>query len=593
MEKITFDELDLPVSIKKAIDEQNFDFATEIQAKSIPLIREGKDVIGKSQTGTGKTIAFGIPAIEAIDAKSPRKNVQVLIICPTRELAIQASDEFKKLSKYTEGVNIAEVYGGAPMQPQIMKLRRANVVIGTPGRIMDHLRRKTMKITNLKMIVLDEADEMLSMGFREDIESILQDAPDDRQTVLFSATMPPAIIHITKEFQKDPVIVSINAKQITLDNIQQYYYTAPVPKKKEVLNVVLRYHNPNRCIIFVNTKKMAEELMEYLRREGYSCDGLHGDMRQPQRTKVMGDFKSGNLNILIATDVAARGIDVNDIDLVINFDVPQNSEYYVHRIGRTGRAGKKGTAVTICAGNRFTRELLQLVRLTKSKIEELPLPDNTIIQKMLDEKYLNVITDNIAKGNFHYENVFSQLVENGISEKDIALCALEMHFGEPKIIEEIKVTPKKRERHKSDSIGVGNRIMLNIGRNQHCAPNHIVGAITEMTNLRGSDIGKIDIYGKYSVVTVPKTEMQHVIDRMTDRKICGIAVECSPYTDDKAGGYSDRKRDNPKFRGNNRDRDRKRSYGDRSYGSRKGSSSRTSKDYDGPRVPSGRKSHNA
>lgn len=589
MEKVTFDQLDLPTSIKKAIDEQNFEYATEIQARSIPLIREGKDVIGKSQTGTGKTIAFGIPAIEAIDPSAARKNVQVLIICPTRELALQASDEMKKLSKYTEGVCIAEVYGGAPMQLQITKLKRANVVIGTPGRIMDHLRRKTMKISNLKMIVLDEADEMLSMGFREDIESILKDAPDDRQTVLFSATMPPAIIQITKSFQRDPELISINSKMVTLDNIQQYYYSAPVSKKKEVLNVILQYHNPGRCIIFVNTKKMAEEITEYLRGENYSCDGLHGDMRQPQRTKVMGDFKNGNLSILAATDVAARGIDVNDIDLVINYDVPQNSEYYVHRIGRTGRAGKKGTAVTICAGNRYTRELLQLGRLAKSKIEELPLPDNSLIQKKQNEKNLSVIMENISKGNFHYEQIFDQLIENGISEKDVALCALEMCFGEPKKIEELKVTPRKREKRKVDFDRSANRLMLNIGRNQHCAPNHIVGAITEITDLKGKDIGKIDIYGKYSVVTVPKTEMQNVIDALDNRKICGITVSCTPYSDDQATNVASKRRDNPKYRDKSKSRDRdrykKRNFADKPYGS--------GKSFDEKRISRGKKKHNA
>lgn len=551
MGKITFEQLNLPVSIKKAIDEQNFEFATEIQAKSIPIIRSGSDVIGKSQTGTGKTIAFGIPAIEAVDPKLPKKNVQILILCPTRELALQASDEIKKLSKYTDNVCVTEVYGGAAMQPQIMKLKRANLVIGTPGRIMDHLRRKTMNISNLKMIVLDEADEMLSMGFREDIETILKDAPEERQTVLFSATMPPAIINITKTFQKDPELVSINAKQVTLDNISQFYYSAPVTKKNEVLNVILQYHNPSRCIIFVNTKKMAEDINEYLRDKGYSCDGLHGDMRQPQRTKVMNDFKTGNLNILIATDVAARGIDVNDIDLVINYDVPQNSEYYVHRIGRTGRAGKEGTAITICAGNRNLRELLQLGHLTKSKISELPLPDNKLVQQKQNENNMETILSNLEKGNFHYGDILDTLVSKGISERDIALCTLEMFFGEPKKVDELKVVPKQKVKRKADFEVNGNRIMLNIGRNQHCAPNHIVGAITEFTDTKGKDIGKIDVYGKYSVVTVPKNKIGSIISSLDNKKICGITVSCTQYSDSQADSLSTRKRDNPRFHDKN------------------------------------------
>lgn len=255
MNETSFKELNLPREIQRAIDELGFETATEIQANAIPLIREGRDVIGRSQTGTGKTLAFGIPAIEIIDPMLQSRSVQVLIVCPTRELALQAGIEIKKLAKYKIGVSTAEIYGGAPMEAQIQKLRRANIVIGTPGRIMDHLRRRTMRLHDLKMIVLDEADEMLSMGFREDIETILQDAPEERQTILFSATMPPAIMALTKDFQQDPQLVAVNVKQATVENIEQSFYEIPTGQKMDALAALLQYHDSKRTIIFANTKK--------------------------------------------------------------------------------------------------------------------------------------------------------------------------------------------------------------------------------------------------------------------------------------------------------------------------------------------------
>ncbi|MFY9378670.1 MAG: DEAD/DEAH box helicase, partial [Acutalibacteraceae bacterium] len=396
MSTLSFEELNLTPKVKRAIDEMGFDTATSIQSKAIPVIRTGVDVIGRSQTGTGKTVAFAIPAIERVDTHESKVTLQVLILCPTRELAQQACQEFERLTKFKRGINVVDVYGGAPMERQISRLKRANVVVGTPGRIMDHMRRKTIKLDNLKMVILDEADEMLSMGFKEDIETILKDTPEDRQTVLFSATMPPSIMSLTREFQSKPTVVEVNKSKVTLDNIAQLCVDVPMGSKKDALNLLLRYYNPSLSMIFCNTKQMVDEITEHLNQNGFDVDGLHGDMKQSQRTKVMNSFKSGKTSILVATDVAARGIDVNNIEYVFNYDIPQNNEYYVHRIGRTGRAGKTGTAITICSGRRQVSVLQNIARSVKSKIEIIDIPNVDDILKKSAELQAEIIESSLS-----------------------------------------------------------------------------------------------------------------------------------------------------------------------------------------------------
>ena len=334
----TFEALNLLPEIQKAVEAMGFTEPTDIQRQAIPLLRSGADVIGRSQTGTGKTMAFAIPAVEMIDREEAEPTVQVLILCPTRELAQQGCDEVKKLIRFMLNVWPADVYGGAAMDRQIMKLKRANLVIGTPGRVMDHMRRGTLSLANVKLVVLDEADEMLSMGFREDIETILEDVPQARQTVLFSATMPDAILELTDKFMRDPQLIEIDAAKVTLDQIHQQFMEVPMGRKLDALNLLLRAVEPERCMIFCNTKLMVDEVSSYLNHHGFGCEGIHGDMNQSQRTRVMEGFKSARIPILVATDVAARGIDVSGIDYVVNYDTPQNSDIYVHRIGRTGRA---------------------------------------------------------------------------------------------------------------------------------------------------------------------------------------------------------------------------------------------------------------
>ncbi|MDF2524866.1 MAG: helicase, superfamily [Clostridiales bacterium] len=335
MESLIFKDLDLSKEVQKALAEMGFEEATPIQAQSIPHILNGEDVIGQAQTGTGKTCAFGIPAIEMLDPDSD--GVQALILSPTRELAIQISEELKNVSKHKKNVRILPVYGGQPIDRQIMALKkRPQIVIGTPGRVMDHMRRHTLKLSDLRMIILDEADEMLNMGFREDIDTILEKVPEEKQTILFSATMPKEIMDLTNKYQKKPIHIKAAHKQLTVPSIEQYYLEVSESSKLEVLSRLIDANSIHLALVFCNTKKRVDELTASLQSRGYSSEALHGDMRQDQRDKVMARFRKGHIDILIATDVAARGIDVDNIEAVFNYDIPNDEEYYVHRIGRTG-----------------------------------------------------------------------------------------------------------------------------------------------------------------------------------------------------------------------------------------------------------------
>ncbi|MBQ9969115.1 MAG: DEAD/DEAH box helicase [Oscillospiraceae bacterium] len=520
MDQINFKQLGLPAPTLRALEEMGFENATEIQAQSIPLIQMGYDVVGRSQTGTGKTAAFGIPAINMIDTTEEKRSVQVLLLCPTRELAVQAADEIKKIAKYTDGIKVVAVYGGAPMDRQIMQLRNANIVVGTPGRVMDHMRRHTLKLNNCKMIILDEADEMLSMGFREDIETILQEVPEERQTILFSATMPKEIMEIISNYQKEPQIIEINKQQVTLDAIGQFYYEVPMGRKNDMLLLLLAEHDPKRSIIFSNTKAMVDELTTFLNENGFKADGLHGDMKQSQRDSVMGAFKGGRTTILVATDVAARGIDVDDIDCVINYDIPTNNEYYVHRIGRTGRAGKSGAAYTICSGRRQVYLMQDIAKATKSEVIKLEIPTAaSILKKQRLLKQEELISKMELNEELPYLDVVEELVAQGYSAEQIAAAALGMVYG----VEEstLPVIQMEKKRRKGDFI----KIRINIGREHRIAPNFIVGAIAERTSLSGQDIGKIEIFDEDTLVEIPRSSEEEVLSAMVGCKINGIDTE--------------------------------------------------------------------
>ena len=355
--------------IKRALDDMGFEKLTEIQQKSIPLILDGKDVIGKSQTGSGKTIAFGVPAVEIIDKELNKKYTQVLVLVPTRELAIQACAEIRKLMKYTHDIKTVAIYGGQMLSKQIPLMRQGcQIVVGTPGRVMDHINRKTLKLQDLKMIVLDEADEMLNMGFREDIETILKAVPQERQTVLFSATMPKEILDIVNNYQNSPQLIEVAKKQVTVETIDQYAVECPKGTKADALAYIMKKEDIKLGIVFRNTKKMVDNLVPVLEERGIFARGLHGDMRQRERDRVMKEFRSGGVQLLVATDVAARGIDVNNVDAVFNYDIPTQTEYYVHRIGRTGRAGKGGASYTFITDRRQLMQMGNIVRSVKAEI---------------------------------------------------------------------------------------------------------------------------------------------------------------------------------------------------------------------------------
>ena len=335
--------------ICRAVLDMGFEEATPIQSQAIPVILEGKDIIGQSQTGTGKTAAFGIPLLERINPEDRR--LQALILCPTRELAIQVAEEIRRLAKYMHGIKVLPIYGGQDIVRQIRGLKDGTqIVIGTPGRVMDHMRRKTIRCDHVHTVIMDEADEMLNMGFLEDMETILSQLPEERQTVMFSATMPPAIQEIARKFQNDPVNVKVVKKELTVPKVTQYYYEVKPKTKVEVMCRLLDMYAPKLSVAFCNTKKQVDELVQELQGRGYFAEGLHGDLKQEQRDRVMNSFRNGATEILVATDVAARGIDVDDVEAVFNYDIPQDDEYYVHRIGRTGRAGRDGIAFSFVVG---------------------------------------------------------------------------------------------------------------------------------------------------------------------------------------------------------------------------------------------------
>ena len=367
---MNFTEMKLADYIVQGLASQGIENATEIQELTLPLIKSGVDVIGLSQTGSGKTYAFGIPVLERMDKEC--NDVQFLIVCPTRELAAQVAEDLRKLTNLTSRISIAPIFGGSNMDRQITTLKRgAKIVIGTPGRLMDHLRRKTLKLDNLKMVILDEADEMLNMGFKEDIETILKTTPNTRQTVMFSATMPPEIIRITKQYMKEPVLIKSKNQNSAPVLIKQCYVNCNKTEKTDILMRIYEKLNPWISIVFCNTKRMTEELSLILKKKGLPVVCLHGDMRQNERKRTMEKFKKeAGGGILVATDVAARGIDVKNVDIVINYDFPNNEDYYVHRIGRTGRAGKEGLALTIINTKNQSKNLQTLTNKIGAKLEE-------------------------------------------------------------------------------------------------------------------------------------------------------------------------------------------------------------------------------
>lgn len=445
---VTFNEFGLSPELMKAVSKMGFEEATPIQAATIPLSLQNRDVIGQAQTGTGKTAAFGIPLIEKIDMNNDA--VQAIVVAPTRELAIQVSEELYKIGS-TKRVRVLPIYGGQDIERQIRALKKhPHIIVGTPGRILDHIRRRTLRLQHVHTVVLDEADEMLNMGFVEDIEAILSHVPTERQTLLFSATMPEPIRRIAERFMNNPELVRVKAKEMTVPNIEQYYIEIQEKKKFDTLTRLLDIQSPELAIVFGRTKRRVDELAEALNLRGYAAEGIHGDLSQAKRLSVLRKFKEGSIDILVATDVAARGLDISGVTHVYNFDIPQDPESYVHRIGRTGRAGKTGMAITFVTP-REIGQLHHIEKTTKRKMERMKPPtlDEALEgqQRAAIEKLLATIEHNNLS---FYKRAAEELLEEHDSVSLVAAC-IKMLTKEPdmtpvQLTEEPPLMKKEKKR---------------------------------------------------------------------------------------------------------------------------------------------------
>lgn len=520
---MTFEEMCLDTRIMRAIAEMGFEQPSPIQAQSIPIAVEGKDMIGQARTGTGKTASFGIPMLQRINPKD--KNLQAIVLCPTRELAIQSANEIRKLAKFLHGIKVLPIYGGQEISKQIRSLKGGvQIVIGTPGRVMDHLRRHTLKPQTVDIVVLDEADEMLNMGFREDIETILGQLPEERQTMLFSATMPKPILEIAKRYLHEPEIVKVIQKELTVPKIEQYYYEVNPRKKNEVLSRLLDMYDPSLSLVFCNTKRKVDELVADLKGRGYFAEGLHGDMKQSQRDRVMNGFRNGRTDILVATDVAARGIDVDDVEAVFNYDVPQDDEYYVHRIGRTGRAGREGRAFTLVVGKEIYK-LKDIQRYCKTKIRRQPIPSvNDVaaikVEKLLEQAGELIATDGLGR---LMDLLEEYLDGSDYSATEMAAALLAMQLGETST----QTLPKEEFGDTGAEPGMV-RMFMNIGKKDRVRIGDILGAVAGESGMEGALVGTIDMYDNFSFVEVPQEYAAAVLEAMNHSKIKGRRVNMEP-----------------------------------------------------------------
>lgn len=552
METVKFDELQLDERMIRAITEMGFEEASPIQAQAIPVVLEGRDIIGQAQTGTGKTAAFGLPLLQKVNPKV--KKLQAIVLLPTRELAIQVAEEMRRFSKFMHGIKVLPVYGGQDIVKQIRSLKDGTqIVVGTPGRVMDHMRRKTVKVDYVHTVVLDEADEMLNMGFLEDMETILSQLPEQRQTLMFSATMPQAIADIARRFQNSPVTVRVIKKELTVPKVTQYYYEVKPKNKVEVMCRILDMYAPKLSIAFCNTKRQVDELVQALQGRGYFAEGLHGDLKQIQRDRVMNGFRNGRTEILVATDVAARGIDVGDVEAVFNYDVPQDDEYYVHRIGRTGRAGREGKAFSLVVG-REVYKLRDIQRYCKTKIIPQAIPSLNDITEIKVEKILDQVAEVLEDSDLSkmVTIIEKKLLEEDYTSLDLAAALLKIAMGEdnediidcsvqPRSLDELGIYGQRGRSRGCDRGGYGrssrrgsadygmgeetmSRLFINIGKAQRVTPGDILGAVAGESGIPGRMVGSIDMYDGYTFVDVPGRYAEAVLKAMAHAKIKGKSV---------------------------------------------------------------------
>lgn len=520
MEIASFHDLSLSKEVQKAIADLGFEEPTPVQARTIPIILAGRDIIGQAQTGTGKTVAFGVPMIESIKPRT--KGVQAIVLCPTRELAIQVAEDIKQVAKYRRDIGILPVYGGQPIERQLRALSAGvQIVIGTPGRTIDHINRGTLRLNNVRMVVMDEADEMLNMGFLEDVENILEVIPSEHQTLLFSATMPKPILGLTGRYLKDPEFVKIVHKELTVPAVQQYYVEVREGQKPDVLSRVIDMHGLKLSLVFCNTKRKVDNVVMEMQARGYLVEGLHGDMTQTQRDRVMDKFRKGALDILVATDVAARGLDVEGIEAVFNYDVPQDEEYYVHRIGRTARAGRTGHAFSFVVG-REIHQIRDIERFAHIRISRKPVPSLSEVEESRSVTLLERVRGTIEEGDLErYISLVERLVSEEYSTVDVAAALLKMMVvtdgkGTTTDIEE----PPEDERRFIPMA----RLSINVGRKDKVAAKDIVGAIAGETGIPGKLIGRIDIRERLSVVEIPEEYAYQVVARLQGKYIKGHKI---------------------------------------------------------------------
>lgn len=515
----TFAELGLAGPLLASITELGYEEPTPVQEESIPLLLAGHDLIARAQTGTGKTAAFALPIIQRL---TPERVPQALILTPTRELAMQVAEAIYRYSKGS-GASVVPVYGGQPITRQLRALERGvQVVVGTPGRIIDHLRRGTLLLDHIQVVVLDEADEMLAMGFIEDIELILQQTPVERQTALFSATIPPAIATLAERYTRDVRRVNIVAEQLTVPRVSQVYYEVMPRDKLDALTRILDVESPGSAIIFCRTRGEADQLGESLQGRGYLAEVIHGDLAQSQRERVLRRFRDGQVELLVATDVAARGLDIPDVSHVINFDVPADPEVYVHRIGRTGRAGREGAAITLIAP-RERRQLSQIERVTRARMNRAKIPTLADVAARRREAFKDSLREVLTSGDL---DPYVLMVEEMGEEHDVvelAAAAFKLLLNEVEAEDTLASV-------EGDGAGVEpgmTRLFLDVGRADRVRPADIVGAIANEIGLSGKTIGSIDIYDRFSFVEVPADQAQRVIRGLGKATLRGKLVHVS------------------------------------------------------------------
>jgi ATP-dependent RNA helicase DeaD len=576
MQKKLFAELGLSPELQKAVVQMGYEEATHIQSQAIPALLAGSDVVGQSQTGSGKTAAFALPAIEKVDVRL--RAPQILILCPTRELAVQVAEEVAKLAAFKKGVREIPIYGGQSYDRQLRGLRDgAQIIIGTPGRVMDHLDRRTLKLDQVKMVILDEADRMLDMGFLDDIRTILKQAPVERQTVFFSATLPRPIQELIKTFTKNPVNVTIEAAALTMPAIDQVYYEVDRRSKLDVLCRLIDLQDITFGIIFCATKMMVDELTEHLTARGYAADKMHGDMTQAMRERVIAKFRKRGLDFLVATDVAARGLDVDDVEVVFNYDLPHDGDDYIHRIGRTGRAGRSGRAITFVSGRELYK-MQNIIRFTKGKIRRERIPSEEEVEKKRANSFYDSLHKTLEEGKYEKQDaLIGRLLDQGYVATDIASALMHL-FGDEvvKPVEAVRdryVAPHREEGFRSErrdfrdyperveqpgrperhpvAMGTGLktdrvsgdisheagmiRLTLGVGRDHNIQPGDVVGVIVGITKLPKEIVGVIRVQTKQTFVDVAEEHADLVLSKLNGIEFKGRKLWCKRATVAKAG----------------------------------------------------------